>query len=29
MIYPYFVASTVIMYTIGGIGSAALFFLRD
>ncbi len=24
-----FVASTVIMYAIGGIGSAALFFLRN
>jgi len=29
MIFPYFVANTVIMYAIGIIGSVALLFLRD
>ena len=29
MIYPYFIADTVMMYAIGGVGSVALFFLRD
>ena len=29
MIYPYFVADTVIMYTIGALGTMGLFFLRD
>jgi hypothetical protein len=29
MIYPYFVADTVIMYAIGTLGSMGLFFLRD
>jgi len=29
MIYPYFIANTVIMYTIGLLGSAALLFLRE
>ncbi len=29
MIFPYFIANTVIMYVIGVFGSAALVFLRD
>jgi hypothetical protein len=29
MVFPYFIANTAIMYAIGAIGSAALFFLRD
>jgi hypothetical protein len=29
MIFPYFVADTVIMYAIGLLGSAALLFLRE
>jgi hypothetical protein len=29
MIYPYFIADTVMMYAIGAVGSVALFFLRD
>jgi hypothetical protein len=29
MIFPYFIAKTVIMYAIGLFGSAALLFLRE
>lgn len=29
MIYPYFVESMPILYGIGTVGTAALFFLRD
>ena len=29
MIYPYFVANTVILFVVGTIGTAALFFLRE
>jgi len=29
MIFPYFVANTAIMYAIGALGTAALFFLRS
>ena len=29
MIFPYFVANTVAIWAIGGVGSVALFFLRD
>ncbi len=29
MIFPYFIADTAIMYAVGAVGSAALFFLRD
>jgi hypothetical protein len=29
MIYPYFVESVVLLFGIGGVGTAALFFLRD
>jgi hypothetical protein len=29
MVYPYFVANTVILFVVGIIGSAALFFLRE
>jgi hypothetical protein len=29
MIFPYFIANTAIMYAVGVIASAALFFLRD
>ena len=29
MIMPYFIGDTTTMYAIGGVGTAALFFLRD
>ncbi len=29
MVYPYFIVNTAAMYAIGGVGSLALFFLRD
>jgi hypothetical protein len=29
MIYPYFVADTLMMYAIGALGSMGLFLLRD
>ena len=29
MIFPYFIANTAIMFTIGACGTAALLFLRD
>jgi hypothetical protein len=29
MIYPYFIGDTVMMYAIGAVGTASLFFLRD
>lgn len=29
MIYPYFVENMSILYGVGGVGTAALFFLRD
>ncbi|MEP6602577.1 MAG: hypothetical protein ABJB69_01355 [Spartobacteria bacterium] len=28
MVYPYFVADTLALFAIGGIGTLALFFLR-
>ncbi len=28
MVYPYFVADTLALFAIGGIGTGALFFLR-
>jgi hypothetical protein len=29
MVYPYFIADAAILYTIGALGTGALFFLRD
>jgi hypothetical protein len=29
MVYPYFVENVFLLFGIGGIGTAALFFLRD
>ena len=29
MVYPYFVENMFLLFGIGGIGTAALFFLRD
>jgi hypothetical protein len=29
MIFPYFVGDTAIMYVIGALGTAAIFFLRN
>jgi hypothetical protein len=29
MVYPYFVENMLLLFGIGGIGTAALFFLRD
>ena len=29
MIYPYFVENVALLFGIGGLGTAALFFLRD
>ena len=29
MIFPYFIADTVILYVIGAFGTAALLFLRE
>ena len=29
MIFPYFVANTVLLYVIGSFGSIALFFCRE
>ena len=29
MIYPYFVDNVVLLFGIGGLGTGALFFLRD
>ena len=29
MIFPYFIANTVIMYAIGTFGTAAVLFLRE
>ena len=29
MIYPYFIANTVLLFVVGTVGSAALFFLRE
>jgi hypothetical protein len=29
MIYPYFIANTVLLFVVGMVGSVALFFLRE
>ena len=29
MVYPYFIANTVVLFVVGTVGSAALFFLRE
>jgi hypothetical protein len=29
MVYPYFVANAAIIYAIGALGTAALYFLRE
>jgi hypothetical protein len=29
MIFPYFIADTVILYAIGAFGTAAFLFLRE
>lgn len=29
MIFPYFVGDTAIMYVVGALGTAAIFFLRN
>jgi len=29
MAYPYFIANTVVLFVVGIVGSAALFFLRE
>jgi hypothetical protein len=29
MVYPYFVENVLLLFGIGGLGTAALFFLRE